>query len=61
MEDIMKFTLKEAKLAIYKSQKYIKLYYDHWQTLFLTFKPGDKVYLDFTDMQTICPSTKLSY
>ena len=57
----IKSTLEEAKPAIFKSQKNIKLYYNCYQIPALVFKPGNKIYLDSADIYIICPSGKLSY
>jgi len=36
-------------------------YYNHRRSPALSFSPGDMVYLDFEDIQTTCPSKKLSH
>ena len=38
-----------------------KRYYDWWRTLALVFNPSNKVFLDMLDIQTTCPSQKLSH
>jgi len=57
----MRMAIEEAKSAIHKAQDDIKRYYDHQRTLALVFKPGDKVFLDASDICTTCPSQKLSH
>jgi len=47
--------IKEAKSVICKVQDNMKRYYDQRRTLALVFKPGDKVFLDASDIQTTCP------
>jgi len=39
----------------------MKRYYDHRRTPALVFNPGDKVFLDASDIRTTCPSQKLSH
>jgi len=39
----------------------MKRYYDCRRTLALVFNPGDKVFLDASDIQTMRPSQKLSH
>jgi len=53
--------IKEVKSMIHKAQDNMKRYYDQQRTLALVFKPGDKVFLDVSDIWTMCPSQKLSY
>ena len=36
-------------------------YYNQWYTSTLVFNPGNKIFLDFSDIYTIYPSTKLLY
>jgi len=57
----MRTTINEAKSAIHKAQDNMKRYYDRRRTLALVFKPGDKVFLDASDIRTTCPSQKLSH
>jgi len=57
----MRTAIDEAKSTIHKAQDDIKRYYDQRRTLVLVFKPGDKVFLDTSDIQTTCPSQKLSH
>ena len=53
--------IEEAKSAIRKAQDDMKRYYDQGRTLAPVFKPGDKVFLDASDIRTTRPSQKLSY
>jgi len=57
----MKSTTKEAKSAIHKAQEDMAQYYNRKRSLTLVFKPGDRVYLDASDIKTTCPSPKLSH
>jgi CMP-2-keto-3-deoxyoctulosonic acid synthetase len=57
----MKDTLEEAKVALAKAKNEMALYYNLCRAPTPTFVPGDKVYLDATDIQTTCPSKKLSH
>jgi len=57
----MKTAIEEAKSAIRKAQDDMKKYYDRRRTLAPVFKPGDKVFLDTSDIWTMCPSQKLSH
>jgi len=57
----MKAAIDEAKSAIRKAQDNMKRYYDRRRTLALVFKPGDKVFLDTSDIRTTHPSQKLSH
>jgi hypothetical protein len=51
----MKSTLEEAKSALRKSKDDMVCYYTP------VYEPGDRVYLDSTDISTTCPSRKLSH
>ena len=53
--------IEEAKSAICKAQEDMKRYYDRCRTPAPVFNPGDKVFLDASDIQTTCPSQKLSH
>ena len=53
--------IKEAKSAICKAQDDMKRYYNCWRTLAPVFKPGDKVFLDISDIHTMRPLQKLSH
>jgi len=57
----MKSTTEEAKSAICKAQEDMTRYYNRRRFPAPIFKPGDWVYLDVSDIKTICPSPKLSY
>jgi hypothetical protein len=57
----MRSTLEEAKAALVKSKDDMKRYYDQRRTPAPEYKPGDKVYLDASDIQTTRPSKKLSH
>jgi len=57
----MRMAIEEAKSAICKAQDDMKRYYNRRRTLALVFKPGDKVFLDASDIQTTRPSQKLSH
>jgi len=55
----MRMVIKEAKSAICKAQDNVKRYYDRQRTLALVFNPGDKVFLNASDIQTTHLSQKL--
>jgi len=57
----MRTVIEEAKSAIYKAQDDMKRYYDRRRTPSPVFNPGDKVFLDTSDIRTTCPSQKLSH
>jgi len=57
----MRMAIKEAKSAIRKVQDDMKKYYDCQRTLAPVFKPGNKVFLDASDICTTCLSQKLSH
>jgi transposase InsO family protein len=57
----MKTTLEEAKAALAKSKDDMTRYYNQKRTQALEYNPGDKVYLDASDIQTTRPSKKLSH
>ena len=48
----MKNTLEEAKAALVKSKDDMVRYYNQRRTPALDYKPGDKVYLDASDIST---------
>jgi hypothetical protein len=54
-------TLEEAKAALAKSKDDMTRYYNQKRTKAPEYKPGDKVYLDASDIQTNRPSKKLSH
>jgi len=57
----MRTAIEEAKSAICKAQDDMKRYYDCRRTLAPVFNPGDKVFLDASDIWTMRPSQKLSH
>jgi Chromo (CHRromatin Organisation MOdifier) domain len=60
-KDRMRSALEEAKATLVKSKDDMVRYYNQKRTAAPTYKPGDKVYLDAGDIQTTCPSKKLSH
>jgi len=60
--DRMKLVLEEAKAAPTKTKDDMARYYNQKLLLAPTYKPGDLVYLDASDISTTCPSRrKLSH
>jgi hypothetical protein len=59
--DRMKSTLEKAKSALRKSKDEMAHYYNRRREPAPTYKPGDKVFLDASDIQTTRPSKKLSH
>jgi hypothetical protein len=57
----MEAALEEAKAALTKSKDDMAKYYDRRRTPAPDYKPGDRVYLDASDIQTNRPSRKLSH
>jgi len=57
----MKSTTEEAKSVICKAQENMTQYYNRRRTLAPVYKPGDRVYLDASDIKTTRPSPKLSH
>jgi len=57
----MRMAIEEAKSMIRKAQDNMKKYYDRRRTPAPVFKPGDKVFLDASDIWTMRPSQKLSH
>jgi len=57
----MESATKEAKSVIHKAQEDIVQYYNRRRSLTLVFKPGDRVYLDASDIKTTHLSPKLSH
>jgi hypothetical protein len=57
----MKSTLDEAKAALVKSKDDMTRFYNQGRTPALEYQPGDKVYLDASDISTTRPSQKLSH
>jgi hypothetical protein len=60
-KDRMKEALDEAKAALTQSKDDMAKYYDRKRTPAPDYQPGDKVYLDASDIQTTRPSKKLSH
>ncbi|KAG5728454.1 hypothetical protein E4T56_gene19018 [Termitomyces sp. T112] len=59
--DRMKKAQEEAKVALVKAREDMAWYYDWWQTPAPMYKPGDRMYLDSSDIKTTRPSQKLSH
>ena len=57
----MENALKEAKAALVKSKDDMAKYYNWRRTLAPDYQPGDRVYLDASDIHTTRPSQKLSH
>ena len=57
MEDV----LKEEKVALVKSKDDMAKYYNQKRIPAPDYQPGDKVYLDASDIQMTRPSWKLSH
>jgi len=57
----MESTSEEAKSAIRKAQEDMMRYYNRRRSPAPIFKPGDRVYLDASDIKMTCPSLKLSH
>ena len=57
----MRMAINEAKSAIRKAQDNMKRYYDRRRIPAPVFKPGNKVFLDASDIRTMRPSQKLSH
>jgi len=57
----MRTVIEEAKSVIRKAQDDMKRYYNRRRTPAPVFNPGDKVFLDASDIRTTRPSQKLSY
>jgi len=57
----MRMAIEEVKSTIRKAQEDMKRYYDQCRTPALVFNPGDKVFLNASDIQTMRPSQKLSH
>jgi len=55
----MRMAIEEVKSTIHKTQDNMKRYYDCRRTPAPVFKPGDKVFLDTSDICTTRPSQKL--
>ena len=59
--DRMKSALEEAKASLVKAKDDMAKYYDRKRLPTPVFKPGDKVYLDASDIRTTQPSRKLAH
>jgi len=57
----MESATEEAKSAIRKVQEDMTRYYNRRRSPAPIFKPGDRVYLDASDIKMTCPSPKLSH
>ena len=57
----MKNTLEEVKAALVKSKDDMVRYYNQRRTPAPDYRPGDKVYLDASDINTTRQSRKLSH
>ena len=57
----MESATEEAKSAIRKAQEDMTRYYNRRRSPAPVFKPGDRVYLDASDIRTTCLSPKLSH
>ena len=57
----MRTAIDKAKSAICKAQDDMKRYYNWWRTPAPVFKPSDKIFLDASDIWTMCPLQKLSH
>jgi transposase InsO family protein len=60
-KDRMAIGLEEAKSALAKAKDEYTQYYNRRRTPAPELKPGDKVYLDASDIQTTRPSAKLAH
>jgi len=57
----MESATEEAKSTICKAQENMTRYYNQRRSPASVFKPGDRVYLDTSDIKTTRPSPKLSH
>ena len=57
----MEAALEEAKAALVKSKDDMAKYYDQRRTPAPEYQPGDRVFLDASDIHTMRPSQKLSH
>jgi uncharacterized protein YfaS (alpha-2-macroglobulin family) len=60
-KDRMRSALEEAKADLVKLKDDMAKYYNQKRSAAPTYKPGDKVYLDTSDVQTTRSSKKLSH
>ena len=61
LKEQMEESLLEAKSALAKSKEDMECYYNQHRMPAPIFAPGDKVYLDASDIQTTHPLKKLAY
>ena len=57
----MKSILEKVKSILAKAKNNMARYYNHRRMPALTYEPGDKIFLDASDIKTTCPSQKLSH
>ena len=57
----MESSLSEARSALVKAKEDMECYYNHRHEPAPVLAPGDKVFLDASDIQTTCPSKKLAH
>jgi len=57
----MESATEETKSAIHKAQEDMTKYYNRRRSPAPVFQPGDRVYLDASDIKTTRPSLKLSH
>jgi len=57
----MRMTIEEAKSTICKAQDDMKRYYNRRRTPAPVFNPGNKVFLNTSDIRTMRPLQKLSH
>ena len=57
----MEESLSEAKFPLAKSKEDMECYYNQRRVPAPIFAPGDKVYLDASDIQTTFPLKKLAH
>ena len=60
-QERMEDALNQAKVALVKSKDDMEKYYDWRRTPAPEYQPGDRVYLDASDIHTTRPSWKLSH
>jgi hypothetical protein len=56
--DCMKGMVKEARAALTKTKEDMARYYNQQRMLAPMYSPGDKVFLDASNIKTTCPSPK---
>jgi hypothetical protein len=59
--ECMALGIEEAKAALTKVKDEYAMYYNHWREPALVFAPGDRVWLDGSNITTNRPSSKLSH